>query len=220
MERQFANEEYALMDQRLVNEKATQEERDILAAKHTETVQALNKKEADLNKAKNDKVLEAEKNLQKALLDLTLAKETDPIKRAQIINDAKEKEIDDKLKLVEKGSKEEQALLADKERYEIEAAKRVGDAQVEANKNANDQIKKNEEKAAEERKAIIAGALQVAAFAGQTLLEAANRQSEEELATLNDQKEKKIVSEKEYQRRLKEIKNKDRKSTRLNSSHT
>jgi len=208
MQRQFANQEYALQAQRLENEKATQEEKDLLAAKHTETIANLDKQEVELNKNKNAKILDAEKNLQKALLDLALAKETDPIKRAQIINDAKEKEIDDKLKLVEKGSLEEQALLADKERYEIEAAKRVGDAQIEANKNANDEIKKQDAKAAEERKAIIAGALQVAAFAGQTLLEESNRQSQEELATLEDQKNKKIISEKEYQRRLKEIKNK------------
>jgi hypothetical protein len=169
---------------------------------------ALLDKEVKLREQKNAKVLEAEKNLQKALLDLALAQETDPLKRAQIINDAKEKEIDNQLSLVEKGSKEEQALIADKARFEIEAQKRIADAQVEANKNANDQIKKDDAKTAEERKAIIAGALEVAAFAGQTLLEESNRQSQEELATLEDQKNKKIVSEKEYQRRLKEIKNK------------
>ena len=207
-EKQYANEEYAIQEERLKNAGATEAERDLLAAKHTETIAALNNKELKLNEDKNAKVLDAEKKFQDALLALQLAKETDPVKRAQIINDAKEKEIDDKLKLVEKGSKEEQTLLADKERAEIEAAKRIGEAQVEANKNANDQIKKNDAKAAEERKAIIAGALQVASFAGQALLEASNRQSEEELATLEDQKNKKIVSEKEYQRRLKEIKNK------------
>ena len=169
---------------------------------------ALLDKEVKLREQKNAKVLEAEKNLQKALLDLALAQETDPLKRAQIINDAKEKEIDDKLALVEKGSKDEQALLADKARLEIEAQKRVGDALVEINKNTNKDITKDDEKAAAERKAIRDGAFQVAAFAVQALGEATTRQNDEELATLEDQKNKKLINEKEYQRRLKEIKNK------------
>ena len=62
--------------------------------------------------------------------------------------------------------------------------------------------------ASAERKAIRDGAFQLAAFAGQALLDASNQQSQEELATLEEQKNKKLVNEKEYQRRLKEIKNK------------
>jgi len=169
---------------------------------------ALLDKEVKLREQKNAKVLEAEKNLQKALLELQLAQENDPLKRAQIINDAKEKEIDDQLKLVEKGSKEEQALLADKQTAEIEAQKRIGAALVEVTKNTNKDITKEEEKAAAERKAIRDGAFQVAAFAVQAYGEAVNRQTEEELGILEEQKNKKLINEKEYQRRLKEIKNK------------
>lgn len=207
-QKQYANEEYALQLQRLQNAGATQDQIDLLAVEHSALIKKLDTDELNANKTKNDKLLSAEQKYQQALLALQLAQETDPIKRAQIINDAKEKEIDDKLKLVEKGSVEEQALLADKQTAEIEAAKRIGAAQVEVNKKTNEDITKQEEKAAAERKAIRDGAFQVAAVAGQILLDAANAQSQEELATLEDQKEKKIINEKQYQARLKEIKNK------------
>lgn len=206
--RQFANENYAIEQQRLEDTKASQLERDNLAAEHTALMKKLDNDEVNANKNKNDKVLAAEKKLQDALLALALAQENDPIKRAQLINDAKEKEIDDRLKLVEKGSVEEQALLAEKATAEYDAQKRVAAAIVEVNKNKDDEITKNEEKAAAERKAIRDGAFQLAAFAGQALLDASNQQSQEELATLEEQKNKKLVNEKEYQRRLKEIKNK------------
>jgi len=207
-ERQYANEEYVIQLQRLQNAGATQDQIDLLAVEHTALMKKLDDQEVSINKSKNDKILAAEEKYQKALLALALAQETDPIKRAQIINDAKEKEIDDKLALVEKGSVEEQALLAEKQTAEIDAQKRVAVAIVEVNKNKDAEITKNEEKAAAERKAIRDGAFQLAAFAGQALLDASNQQSQEELATLEEQKNKKLVNEKEYQRRLKEIKNK------------
>ena len=207
-ERQYANEEYVIQLQRLQNAGATQDQIDLLAVEHTALMKKLDDQEVSINKSKNDKILAAEEKYQKALLALALAQETDPIKRAQIINDAKEKEIDDKLALVEKGSVEEQALLAEKQTAEIDAQKRVAAAIVEVNKNKDAEITKNEEKAAAERKAIRDGAFQLAAFAGQALLDASNQQSQEELATLEEQKNKKLVNEKEYQRRLKEIKNK------------
>ena len=208
MARKFADENYAIELERLQNAKASQDEIDLLAAGHTDLIKKLSTEEVNINKSKNDKVLAAEKKLQDALLALQLAQETDPLKRAQIINDAKEKEIDDQLKLVEKGSKEEQALLADKQTAEIEAQKRIGAALVEVTKNTNKDITNEEEKAAAERKAIRDGAFQVAAFAVQAYGEAVSRQNEEELATLEDQKNKKIINEKEYQRRLRELKNK------------
>ena len=88
------------------------------------------------------------------------------------------------------------------------AAVELGDKELKANKEKNDKLLKQDEEAAAERKAIIAGAFEVAAFAGQTFFEGVARQNDEELAILEDQKEKKIVNEKEYQRRLREIKNK------------
>jgi hypothetical protein len=208
MERQFANQEYALQQQRLENEGATQEERDLLAAKHTETVAALSKREVDINKEKNDKVLAAEDKLQKSLLALALAQETDPLKRAQIINDAKEKEIDDKLALVEKGSKDELALLADKETAEIEAAKRIGAAQIEVNKTTNDAITEEDKKAAEDRKALQEAALQSAQFIGDTLFESSVNQTNAELALLEEQKGQKLISEKDYQEKVRKLRQK------------
>ena len=208
MAKKFAEENFNIDKQRLESNKATQDAIDLRAEEYKNEKIRLNNEEVKINQDKNDKVLAAEKKLQDALLALQLAQETDPLKRAQIINDAKEKEIDDQLKLVEKGSKEEQALLADKQTAEIEAQKRIGAALVEVTKNTNKDITKEEEKAAAERKAIRDGAFQVAAFAVQAYGEAVSRQNEEELATLEDQKNKKIINEKEYQRRLKEIKNK------------
>lgn len=208
MQKQFANQEYALQAQRLENEKATQEEKDLLAAKHTETIANLDKQQVELNKNKNDKVLEAEKKLQKALLDLALAGENDPVKRAQLINDAKEKEIDDQLKLVEKGSLEEQALLAEKQTAEIEAAKRVADALVEINKNKNAKIEEDDKKMQQARKEALQGTVDALSMITQWTNEANAAAREEEIAQLEDQKEKKIISEEEYQKRMKVIKQK------------
>ena len=208
MARQFANEDYALQLERLQNAKATQDEIDLLSAGHTDTIQKLNTEEVKINENKNTKVLASEKKLQTALLALALAQETDPLKRAQIINDAKETEIDNQLALVEKGSVDEQALLADKATAEIEAAKRVAAALIEVNKNTNKDITKTEEEAAAERKAIRDGAFQLAGVALQAYGEAVTRQTDEEFGLLEEQKNKKLINEKEYQRRLKELKNK------------
>ena len=208
MARQFANEDYAMQLERLQNAKATQDEVDLLSAGHTDTIQKLNTEEVKINENKNTQVLAAEKKLQASLLALALAQETDPLKRAQLINDAKEKEIDDKLALVEKGSTEEQALLADKATAEIEAQKRLGAALIEVNKNTNKDINKTEAEAAAERKAIRDGAFQLAGVALQAYGEAVTRQTDEEFGLLEEQKNKKLINEKEYQRRLKELKNK------------
>ena len=206
--RQFANENYAIEEQRLKDEGANQEARDKLAADHTALVIKFNNEEANANKAKNDKILEAEKKLQTALLALQLAQETDPLKRAQIINDAKEKEIDDKLALVEKGSSDEQALLADKATAEIEAAKRVSAALIEVNKNTNNAITEEDKKAAEDRKALQEAALQSAQFIGDTLFEASTNQTNAELALLEEQKGQKLISEKDYQEKVRKLRQK------------
>ena len=158
--------------------------------------------------SKNDKIRAAEKTLQDALLNLALSKELDPIKQAQIINDAKEKEIDDKLKLVEKGSIEEQALLAEKEKAEIDAAKRIADAQIKANKEANAQKEADDKLSAQKRKEAAEGAVNALQAIVQWTGEANAKARDEELAQLEKQKEQKIISEEEYQKRLKVIKQK------------
>ena len=206
--RQFADQNYAIEEERLALANASQDERDKLAAEHTALVIKLNADETNANKTKNDKILAGEKKLNDALLALALAEETDPVKRAQIINDAKEKEIDDKLALVEKGSKDEQALLADKERAEIEAAKRIGAAQVEVNKTTNDAITEEDKKAAEDRKALQEAALQSAQFVGDTLFESSTNQTNAELALLEEQKSKKLISEKDYQQKVRQLRQK------------
>jgi len=208
MARKFADENYAIELERLQNAKASQDEIDLLAAGHTDLIKKLSTEEVNINKSKNDKVLAAEKKLQDALLALQLAQETDPLKRAQIINDAKEQEIDNQLALVEKGSKEEQALLADKERAEIEAAKRIGEAQVEINKTTNKDITEQEKKAAEDRKALQEAALQSAQFIGDTLFESSVNQTNAELALLEEQKGQKLISEKDYQEKVRKLRQK------------
>jgi hypothetical protein len=208
MARQFANEDYAMQLERLQNAKATQDEIDLLSAGHTDTIQKLNSEEVKINENKNTKVLAAEKKLQTALLALALAQETDPLKRAQIINDAKETEIDNQLALVEKGSSDEQALLADKATAEIEAAKRVSAALIEVNKNTNNAITEEDKKAAEDKKALQEAALQSAQFIGDTLFESSTNQTNAELALLEQQKGQKLISEKDYAEKLRKIKQK------------
>lgn len=206
--RQFANENYALEEQRLKDAGATQLELDNLAVEHSALIKKLNNEEVGINKTKNDKILAAEEKYQQALLALQLAQETDPLKRAQIINDAKEKEIDDKLAIVEKGSKEEQTLILEKEKAEIDAAKRIGEAQVEINKNTNDTLQKQDA----ERLAILReagnGVVDSLKFITDSLVQGDQAAREEELAQLEDQKNKKIISEEEYQKKLKVIKQK------------
>ena len=89
-----------------------------------------------------------------------------------------------------------------------EAAKEEGDKQLKNKKEQTDAELKLEEQAAAERKAIREGAFQIAAFAGQTFFEGVTRLNDEELAQLEEQKNKKLINEKEYQRRLRELKNK------------
>jgi hypothetical protein len=169
---------------------------------------ALLDKEVKIREQKNAKVLEAEKNLQKALLELQLAQENDPLKRAQIVNDAKELEIDNQLALVEKGSKEEQALIADKARFEIEAQKRVADAQVEVNKNTNSQITKSDEQAAADRIATAKFAFDAVSQLSQSLAALQKAQTDQEIADLQVQKEKNLITEKQYNERLRALKRK------------
>jgi hypothetical protein len=208
MARQFANEDYAMQLERLQNAKATQDEIDLLSAGHTDTIQKLNTDEVKINENKNTQVLAAEKKLQTALLALALAQETDPLKRAQLINDAKETEIDNQLALVTKGSTDEQALLADKATAEIEAAKRVSAALIEVNKNTNVAITEEDKKAAEDKKALQEAALQSAQFIGDTLFESSTNQTNAELALLEQQKGQKLISEKDYAEKIRKIKQK------------
>jgi len=208
MAKKFADINYDIDLQRLQSNGATQDEIDLRAAEHTDLIKKLSLEEVTINKTKNEKIIAAEDRLQKSLLALALAQETDPLKRAQIINDAKEKEIDDKLALVEKGSKDELALLADKERAEIEAAKRIGEAQVEINKTTNNAITEEDKKAAEDRKALQEAALQSAQFIGDTLFESSVNQTNAELALLEEQKSQKLISEKDYQEKVRKIRQK------------
>ena len=208
MAKKFADENYATDLERLQSDGATQDAIDLRAAEHTATIKKLDDELVNSNKSKNDKIRAAEKTLQDALLNLALSKELDPIKQAQIINDAKEKEIDDKLKLVEKGSIEEQALLAEKEKAEIDAAKRIADAQIKANKEANAQKEADDKLSAQKRKEAAEGAVNALQAIVQWTGEANAKARDEELAQLEKQKEQKIISEEEYQKRLKVIKQK------------
>jgi hypothetical protein len=212
--RQFANQNYALELERLQNTEATQDQIDLLAVEHTDLIKKLSNEEVKINQDKNAKVLEAEKRLQKALLDLALAEETDPLKRAQIINDAKEIEIDNQLALVEKGSKEEQALLADKARFEIEAQQRVGAAQVETNKNTTGQILKTEEELKEERIKKAKFAVDAIATLNQSLLDFQTQRFAQESAETQALYDKKLITEKQYQERLRAIKRKEWEANR------
>lgn len=207
--RQFANENYAIEQQRLEDTKASQLERDNLAAEHTALMKKLDNDEVNANKTKNEKVLAAEKKLQDALLALALAQETDPVKRAQIINDAKEEEIDNQLALVEKGSKEEQALLADKARFEIEAQKRIGTAQVEAAKETGGEILKTDEEIKQERILKAKFAVDAINTLNQTLLDAQTQRFSQEAAEVQTLYDKKLITEKQYQDRLRVIKRKE-----------
>jgi hypothetical protein len=204
--RQFANENYAIEEERLVLAKASQDERDKLAADHTALIIKLDNDEINSNKAKNDKILAGEKKLKEAVLALALAEETDPVKRAQIINDAKEAEIDNQLALVEKGSKEEQALLLDKQRFEIEAQKRVADAIVQINKDKDAEIEKSEMARYNREKEAMDRTIQATNELFNTLssIQAANYN--QETIDAQKQKEKGLISEEEYQKKLLELK--------------
>ena len=130
------------------------------------------------------------------------------MKRAQIINDAKEKEIDDALALVEKGSLEEQALLADKQTAEIEAQKRISAAQIETNKNTKKEIAKTDEQAAADRIATAKFAFDAVAQLSQSLADLQRAQTDQEIAELQVQKDKNLITEKQYNEKLRALKRK------------
>lgn len=211
MAKKFADQNYAIDLERLQSNEATQDEIDLRAAEHSATIKKLDDELVNSNKSKNDKILAAEKKFQDALLALALAKETDPLKRAQIINDAKEKEIDNQLAIVEKGSAEEKALLADKERAEIEAQKRIADAQKQAqaqdDKNKQEQ-KKSDEQAAQDRIATAQFTFNAISQLSNSLAELQKAQTDQEIADLQAQYDKKLINEKTYNAKLRELKRK------------
>lgn len=172
--------------------------------------------EADRIQERNKERIALEKKLQEELnrARLLLVK-GDKVKELQVKMDILDEQYAEDILNAQRTGKDVSAINAkyandqtELNQQVTEAAKEEGDKQLKIKKDLTAEELKLEEKAAAERKAIRDGAFQLAAFAGQTFFEGVARQNDEELAQLEEQKNKKLINEKEYQRRLKEIKNK------------
>lgn len=215
LQKQFANENYAFEVERLQNAKASQNEIDLLSAQHTDLISNLSAQEVKINQEKNDKILLAEQKLNDSRVALKLKQESDPVKQAQIEMDA----LDDKYAKI---LSNEKLTATERETYNNEYLKaqlditdKVTKATVDAEKvkqdaakkTADDQKKLDEEKlktAIATKDALINGAQEFASMGFSLTKDRLDAESTE----LEKQKEKGLISEEEYQKKVNQIKRK------------
>ena len=207
-ERQFANEEYAIQLARLQNAGATQEEIDLLAANHSALIFKLNQQEKDNQEKTQKERLASYKSFIDQMNGIVKQAETDPIKKIQQENDAIDKAYADQYALAKANNEDTTAL---DEAYlaavKVQQEKMTQATEDEAKKRTDITKKEQADKLALQRE-YGNGIVDSLQFITDSLVQGDQAAREEELASLEDQKNKKIISEEEYQKRLKVIKQK------------
>lgn len=206
MARQFANEDYALQLERLQNAKATQDEIDLLSAGHTDTIQKLNQQEKDNQEKSQKERVSSYKSFIDQMNGILKQAETDPIKKIQQENDAIDASYAERYALAKANNEDTTAL--DEAYLKAVAAqqKKLTDVIVsedEKRKKSGEDAamaRYNKEKAAMDRTIQATNEL----FNTLSAIQAANYNQE----TIDAQKQKEagLISEEEYQKKLKELK--------------
>lgn len=155
-----------------------------------------------------DKELKAEEDLLKKLKGLNDKSENDPIKKIQKETDAITAEYQTRLAAAQEAGNDTTQLTKEYNDFIINQAKRVTEAtDAEAKKQTEITRKQIADKKALQRE-YGDGIVDSLQFITDSLVQGDQAAREEELASLEDQKNKKIISEEEYQKRLKVIKQK------------
>lgn len=213
--RQFANENYALELQRLQDAGATQTEIDLLAAGHTDLIYKLNQEEIKLNENKNKDILAQEEKFQASKVALALKQENDPVKQAQIEMDALDEKYakllsNEKLNATERATinnqyQKEQLDITDKVTKAVVDGEKV---KQEAQQKTADEAAKSAEKRLQTEMAIKDSIVSAAGSFADIGLDITKQQLNAEEQLLKEQKDKGLISEEQYQKKLNEIKHK------------
>lgn len=215
LQQQFAVENYTLEKNFLENNKGTAVELQTLWQQYYATRSGLSVQQDKITQASCDKELAAEQKLIEAKLALRLKQEADPVKQAQIEMDA----LDDKYAKILSNEKltatERETINAEYQLKQLEITDKVTKAVVDGEKAKQEAQKKtaeDAEKSAEKRlqtelavKDAVVGAASSFADIG---LDITRQQLSAEEQLLKEQKDKGLISEEQYQKKLNEIKHK------------
>jgi hypothetical protein len=213
LQQQFAVENYTLEKGFLEANKGTATELSILWEQYYATRSGLSAQQDKIVQASCEKELSEEQKLIEAKIALRLKQEADPIKQAQIEMDA----LDDKYAKILSNEKltatERERINLEYQKAQLDISDKVTKATVDAEKAKQDAIDKTTQatkKSAEERlatelavKDAVVGAASSFADIG---LDITRQQLSAEEDALKKQKEKGLISEEQYQKKLNEIK--------------
>lgn len=213
LQQKFAVENYNLEKNFLENNKGTAVELKLLWEQYYGTRAGLSAQQDKITQASCQKELDEEQKLIDAKIALRLKQEADPVKQAQIEMDA----LDDKYAKI---LSNEKLSLTERERYNIEYQKaqlditdKVTKAVVDSEKAKQDAQKKTAEDADKQAEKRLATELAVkdavvgaAASFADIGLDITRQQLSAEEAELKKQKDKGLINEEQYQKKLNEIK--------------
>jgi len=215
LQQKFAVENYALEKNFLENNKGTALELKTLWEQYYGTRSNLSAQQDKITQASCEKELAEEQKLIDAKIALRLKQEADPVKQAQIEMDA----LDDKYAKILSNEKltatERERINAEYQLKQLEITDKVTKAVVDSEKAKQDAQQKtaeDAEKNAEKRlatelavKDAIVGAASSFADIG---LDITRQQLSAEEQALKEQKDKGLINEEQYQKKLNEIKHK------------
>ena len=205
-ERQFANEEYAIQVERLQKAGATQEQIDLLAAQHTALVIKLNQEEKDNQDKKQKERLDSYKAFIAEMNGISSKAETDPIKKIQEENDAIDAAYAEQYAMAVKNGDDTTAIT---EAY-LKAVEAQQKKLTEVVVSEDEKRKKSGEETAMARynreKEAMDRTIQATNELMNTLRSIQSAQYNQEIIDAEKQKEQGLLSEEEYQKKLKEIK--------------
>lgn len=215
LQQQFAVENYTLEKNFLENNKGTAVELQTLWQQYYATRSGLSAQQDKITQASCDKELAAEQKLIEAKLALRLKQEADPVKQAQIEMDA----LDDKYAKILSNEKltatERETINAEYQVKQLEITDKVTKAVVDGEKAKQDAQQKtaeNAEKNAEKRLAtelaVKDAVIGAAANFADIELDITRQQLSAEEQALKEQKDKGLINEEQYQKKLNEIKHK------------
>lgn len=215
LQQKFAVENYTLEKNFLENNKGTAVELQTLWQQYYATRSGLSAQQDKITQASCDKELAAEQKLIEAKLALRLKQESDPVKQAQIEMDA----LDDKYAKILSNEKltatERETINAEYQLKQLEITDKVTKAVVdsekakqEAQKKTAEDAEKNAEKRLQTELAVKDAVVGAASSFADIGLDITRQQLSAEEQLLKEQKDKGLISEEQYQKKLNEIKHK------------
>lgn len=208
LQQKFALDNYLFEKQRLETSGATVKELEILEAEYNKTRQSLGQQQLDLQKKSEDEQLKSREDFIKKMEALGVKGEQDPIKRIQAENDAIDaayaeqyamavKNGDDTTKINEAYAK---AIAGQQEKLNTELNKQNDKQQADN--------KKSDEEAAKDKIATAQFVFGAISQLSSNLAALQKAQTDQEIADLQMQYDKKLINEKTYNAKLKELKRK------------